>query len=126
MRVFQGVLESFQSIENDRAVAGAVDELPHTAGDRPLPSHQMRETLAGVRPGFVNRAEIAIQEDAAVLLTAPQDPAFVLAHNRIIAAKFGNRGAQEARESLDIAVGNGDGGGLAAVGAVGAIDLRLD
>ncbi len=61
-----------------------------------------------------------------MLLTAPQDPAFVLAHNRIIAAKFGNGGAQEARESLDIAVGNGDGGGLAAVGALGAIDLRLD
>src|ERR1035438_288895 len=78
------VFKGFQRVVNDGAVSGAVDELPHAAGDGAGAPNYVRKLLAGFRTGFVDRAFIAVEEDAAGLFVALQDwPFFGIVHHII-------------------------------------------
>ena len=65
----------------------------------------MRKELAGLGPRLINRAEIAVQEDAAVFATL-QDPPLIRAQNGVIANKLSRFHAEKASQALDIAFTN--------------------
>src|ERR1035438_4390160 len=94
-------LEGFQCIVDDGAIAGAVDELPHAAGDGAVAAHYVRKSLAGLGARIVDRACRAVQRCAAGLLGAAEDGAFVLALGGVFGEERGGCDAQMTREALD-------------------------
>src|ERR1017187_9638588 len=118
--------ERFERVVHDRTVTGAVDKLPHAAGDGAGAAHHVREALAGIGAGVIHGAVVAVEEDAAGLLGAAQNTAFVFAFGGVIGHKADRRYAQIASQTFDIAIRDGDGRDPAAVGALGAIDLIFD
>src|SRR6185437_9690375 len=101
-------------------------ELPHAAGDGAVAAHHVGEALAGLGAGFVDGAGIAVEEDAAGLIGTFEDDAFLFAFGGVIVEELLRRGAEEFSQAFDVALGDGDGGDAAAVGADGAVDLLLD
>src|SRR5581483_385591 len=105
---------------------GAVDELPHAAGDRSVAAHHMRKAAARVGAIVVNRTRRAVEEDASGLVGAAQDQALF----RVLYGVF----RQEARRGdpqmpgkvLDVALGEFHRRHTATIRADGAIDLFLD
>src|ERR1035438_3797519 len=73
------VLERFERVIDDGAVARPVDQLPHAADNRSVAAHHMGEFLAAFGARVVHRTFVAAQEDAAGLLIAPQDEPLFLA-----------------------------------------------
>src|ERR1039457_4271615 len=77
-------LERFESVEHDGAVRGAIGHFPHAAEERSGAADQVREVVAGVRPGLIDRAIVSAQEDTSV--AGPlQNQSFVLALYGVLA-----------------------------------------
>ena len=85
----------------------------------------MREVAANRRAGVVDGALVAGEEDAGAILVPLQVEA-VLARLRVVFAELRIPDAEMLGEFQDVAVLELDGGLAAAVGADGAVDLRLD
>ncbi len=52
------VFPGFKGVIDDRAIAGAVNELPHAGGDRPRAANQVRKIDTVMRAEFVNQAVV--------------------------------------------------------------------
>ena len=87
----------------------------------------MREIAAGIGPGFVNSAVVAVKEDAP-RLPAAQNRFFVFKRRlwRILLDESARRNAQMLRQAIDIALSHIRLGNLAATGAGAAIDLLFN
>src|SRR5579871_136594 len=125
-RKAQLFLERFERIVDDGAVAGAVDELPHSAGNGAGAADHVRKSLAGLGTLLVDRAGVAIEEDAPTVRGAAQDSAFFRALGGVFGEELCGLDPQEACQALHVALGDGSGGDSAAVRALGAIDLLFD
>jgi hypothetical protein len=86
---------------------------------------QVREVLAGVRPGLIDGTLVSAQKHAAGA-GALQDAAFVLAQHRVVAQKLRTGHTEKPDQFVDIATGDPGGRDAAAVGASQTIDLALD
>ncbi len=95
--------------------------MPHAAYERAAAFHEMREKLAGLRACFVDGAKIVLEKNAAVLI-ALEDTAFIGRLDSVIAEKLRDAHADEARQTLDIALGDLRSGDAAAVRTLGAVD----
>jgi len=85
----------------------------------------MRKELAGVRPDFIDGAEIAIEKDTAVFVALENAP-FIFGFNRIVVEKDGELDAQKTGQVFGIALADRGGGHAATIGASGAIDFFLN
>src|SRR5713101_3949236 len=56
----------FEGVIDDRANAGVFTDRRHSTAQRTLITHQIRELPAGAWTGFLNHAEIPIEEHASV------------------------------------------------------------
>src|ERR1017187_7816504 len=72
------VLERFERVVDDGAVARPVDQLPHSADNRSVAAHHVGEFLTALGTRVVDGTFVAAQEDAAGLLIAPQDETLFL------------------------------------------------
>src|SRR5579863_7736338 len=81
----------------------------------------MREALAIARPGFVDHAVVAVEEDAATLATAQNGRAVVVERGVVFEEAF-FRDSQEARQLGDVAFDDLHFGNAAALGALAAVD----
>src|SRR6185369_10289244 len=97
------LLERLQRVVDDRAVAGAIDELPHAAGDRSVAAHHMREAAAGIRALVVNGTRGAVQEHASAFVGAAQNRPLLGILHGVLSLECRLRDAKVARQMLDVA-----------------------
>lgn len=119
-------LEGLQGVIDDRAITGAVNELPHATGDGAVAADQVREPLAGFGPRLVDRTCVSVEKDATVRVVAFEDEAFIFGRSGEALEKLGGAHAQVIDEAADIALIQFCGRDAAAVGADGAVNLIFD
>src|ERR1035438_3605561 len=123
----QVIFPGFERIVHNRTYRGAVHHIPHPGTQGAGAAHQVGVALADVGAGFVDAAEVAIQENAAGAFGPLQDAGAVFRVERgVVAEELVGLDAQVAGQAVDVAVGDAGGGDTAAVGAGGAIHLILD
>ena len=120
------VLECLQRVVDDGTVAGAVNELPHPEGDGALASDEMREVAADGGACVVDGALGAGEEDAGAVLVALEVEQAIVAGLGVVLAELCVLHAKEFGQLGDVAVEKLNRCLTAAVGANGAVDLRLD
>lgn len=94
-------LERFKRVVDDGAIARAVHKLPHAAGDRSIPAHDVREALADVGPIFIDQAGIPVKESAARSSTQ-QNRSFFRGFRGVMLQKLGAFQSHGAGKTFDI------------------------
>lgn len=116
------LLHQFQCVVNDRAVTGAVREVPHSGKKASIATNSMREVDAIVRTYLVHRTHVGFQENAPVLIPS-QNQTFLFALLGKVAQERRRGDTEKPCEARYVPVDQSHRSDLAAIGALSAIHL---
>jgi hypothetical protein len=119
------VLVRFKGVVDDRANAGVLADRRHSAAQRTLITHEIREIAACTGTGLIDHAPIAIEEHATVFgLMQDQLPVLRIYYG-VFPDDLVGRHVQVSGERLEIAARDVYAGFSTTVGTSSAIDLLL-